>query len=188
LGNQRLFPPSMSLVFWETLYRRTLMITRVSQALGKMEPTDEEIRNWIKEGWHFSRRTSKGHIYLTRRKGANLERGLGRFKQTLWDRIEKIKRESSEPQKETDQISLFYRLIELNRASQSSLECMNIDDGGFCTYWRWGSDCGFLRFKGDLDMKEVNEEGNPVFLFRAEARYCKGCNAYVSLRMKASTT
>ena len=153
-----------------------------------MEPTDEEIRYWIKKGWKFTRRPRKGHIYLTRRKGANLERSLGRFRQTLWDRIEKIRRESREPPKEIDEKSRFLRLIELNRAHQSARECLNIDDGGYCTYWRWGSDYGFLRFKGDFDMKKVNAEGTSVCLFRAEAMYCMGCNAFVSLRMKASTT
>jgi hypothetical protein len=45
--------------------------------LGKIEPSDEDIRNWIKEGWKFTRRTRKEHIYITRRLGAKIERSLG---------------------------------------------------------------------------------------------------------------
>jgi hypothetical protein len=164
------------------------MIMRVSQILGKREPSDEEIRNWIKEGWKFTKRTRKGHIYITRRMGANKERSLGPFKQTLWDRIEKIKREPGEPQKETDPISLFYSLVELNRAFLYPEDCMNKDDEGYCTYWRWSPDYSLLRYRGDLEMKEVRDEGNPVYLFRAHAKYCGGCNAYVSSRIKVSTT
>ena len=158
----------------------------VSQTLGKKEFSDGEILNWIQEGWKFTKRTRKGHIYITRRLGANKERGLGRFNQALWDRIEKIKREPARTQ--TDPLDLFYSLVELNRASLSSLDCMNIDDEGYCTYWRWSQDYGFLRFRGDLEMKEVRDDGNPVYLFHSSAKYCGRCNAYVSSRMKASAS
>lgn len=164
------------------------MILRVSQILGKIEPSDTEIRNWIKEGWKFTRRTRKGHIYITRRMGANLERSLGPFKQALWDRIKKIKREPGKPPRETDPKNRFYSLVELNRATLSSQDCLHRDDGGYCTYWRWNHDYSLLRFKGDLEMKEVREEGKPVYLFYAHAKYCSGCNAYVSARMKVSTS
>lgn len=164
------------------------MVIRVSQTLGKIEPSDEEIRNWIKKGWKFYRRTKKGHIYITRRKGANKERGHGRFQQPLWDRIEKIRREPSEPQRETDPLSLFYSLVELNRASLNSQNCLNRDDEGYCTYWRWSHDYPLLRYRGDLEMKEVKDEGNPAYLFRAHAKYCGGCTAYVSARMKVLKT
>ena len=147
--------------------------------MGKIEPSDEEIHSWIKEGWKFTRRSRKGHIYITRRMGANKERSLGPFKQALWDRIEKIKRESGEPHRETDPLCIFYSLVELNRASLNSQNCMNIDDEGYCNYWRWSPDYSLLRYRGDLEMKEVMDEGNPVYLFRAHAKYCGGCNAYV---------
>jgi len=189
LGNQRQLRPCLLHIFLGNAYSpERLMIMRVSQILGKREPSDEEIRNWIKEGWKFTKRTRKGHIYITRRMGANKERSLGPFKQTLWDRIEKIKREPGEPQKETDPISLFYSLVELNRAFLYPEDCMNKDDEGYCTYWRWSPDYSLLRYRGDLEMKEVRDEGNPVYLFRAHAKYCGGCNAYVSSRMKVSTT
>ena len=84
-----------------------IMITRVSQTLGKMEPSDEEIRDWIKKGWKFTKRPRKGNHYITRRMGANKERSLGRYRQALWDRIERIKREPSEPQPETDPLTIF---------------------------------------------------------------------------------
>ncbi len=163
------------------------MNMRVSQILGKIEPSDEEIRNWIKEGWKFTRRTRKGYIYITRRKGANKERSHGRFQQPLWDRIEKIKRDPGEPPRETDQLSVFYSLVELNRGALNSQNCMNRDDEGYCTYWRWSSNYSLLRYRGDLEMKEVRDEGKPVYLFHAQAKYCGGCNAYVSSRMKVST-
>ncbi len=164
------------------------MIMRVSQIMGKMEPSDTEIRNWINEGWKFTRRTRKGHIYITRRMGANKERGLGPFKQALWDRIEKIKRGPDEPHRETDPMSLFYSLVEVNRAILNSLDCLHRDNGGYCTYWRWDQDNSLLRYRGDLEIKEIKDEGKPVYLFHAQAKYCGGCNAYVSSRMKVSTT
>ena len=158
----------------------------VSHTLGKKEFSDEEIRNWIKEGWKFTKRTRKGHIYITRRLGANKERSLGRFNQALWDRIEKIKRAPDEIPRETDPLDLFYRLVELNRAHVYSLDCRNIDDAGYCTYWRYSQDYYWLRFRGDLKMKEVRDDGNPVYLFQSSAKYCGRCNVYVSSRMKAS--
>ena len=148
--------------------------------MGKSETSDEDIRNWIKEGWKFTKRTRKGYVYITRRKGANLERGHGRYSQSLWDRIEKISKEPEEPQRETDSLSLFYKLVELNRAVLSSHDCLHRDDEGFCTYWRWDSDYSLLNFRGDLVMKEEIDEGSPVYLFRAQISYCRGCTAYSS--------
>ena len=153
-----------------------------------MEPSDEEIRNWIKEGWKFTRRTRKGHIYITRRMGANIERSLGPFNQALWDRIEKIKRRLGEPQGETDPMSLFYDLVEVNRATLNSQDCLHRDDGGYCTYWRWSPEYAFLSFRRDLEMKEVRDEGGPVCLFYAHFKYCSGCNTYISSRMNTSRT
>jgi hypothetical protein len=152
--------------------------------LGNSEPSDEDIRNWIKEGWKFREKKSKGRKYITRRMGAKTERSLGPFNQELWNRIESIRRESDEPPEETDPMSLFYSLIELNRASLNSLECLNIDDEGYCTYWRWGPDYAFLRFRGDLEIKEVKDGGKKAYLFHANIRYCKGCNAYISAPMR----
>jgi hypothetical protein len=73
-----------------------------------MEPLDENIRNWIKKGWKFTKRTRKGHVYITRRMGANLERNHGRFNQSLWERIEKISNEPEEQQRETRPLSIFF--------------------------------------------------------------------------------
>ena len=151
--------------------------------MGKSEPSEEEIRTWIKEGWKFTKRTRKGHVYITRRKGANIERSLGRFKQSLWERIEKISREPEEPQRETDPLSIFYRLVEFSRASLIRRDCLHKDDEGYCTYWRWDSEYSLLKYREDVAMKEVIDEGNPVYLFIAHARYCKGCSAYISAKM-----
>ena len=151
--------------------------------MGKSEPSEEEIRTWIKEGWKFTKRTRKGHIYITRRKGANVERSLGRFKQSLWERIEKISQKPEESRKETDPLSIFYSLVELNRASKSSTDCLHRDDEGYCTYWRWSPDYSLLNYRGDLAMNEVIDKGNPVYLFYAHAKYCSGCTAYTSVKM-----
>jgi len=117
--------------------------------------------------------------------GANIERSLGRFKQSLWDKIERISRELEEPQKEADPLSIFYDLVILNRAALSSQDCLHQDDEGYCTYWRWSPDYSLLSYREDLAMKEVTDEGNPVIQFLAHARYCRGCSAYVSEKMKA---
>jgi hypothetical protein len=162
------------------------MIVWVSQTLGHSEPSDEDIRTWIKDGWKFYKRTRKGHVYITRRKGANLERSLGRFKQSLWDRIEKILREPKEPLRETDPLSRFYELVELNRVSQISQDCLHRDNEGYCKYWRWTPDYSLLNYRRDLVMKQVRDEGNPVYLFLAHAKYCRRCTAYVSTKMKVS--
>lgn len=159
---------------------------RVSQNMGKKEPTEEDIRTWIQEGWKFTQRTRKGHVYITRRMGANIERSLGPFKKSLWGLIEKIRREPEGAQRETDPLSTFYRLVELNRAALSSLDCLHRDDEGYCTYWRWSSDYSLLRFRGDLEVKKVSDDGNPAYLFSAHIRYCRGCPAYISVKMKAS--
>jgi hypothetical protein len=162
------------------------LIMRVSQNMGKNKPSDEDIRTWIKEGSKFTKRTKKGHIYITRRKGANKERSLGRFKQSLWEKIEKISREPEEPQRETDPLSIFYTLVELNRSALISQNCLHRDDEGFCTYWRWSPEYSLLNFRRDLVIKEVKDEGKTVYLFYADFRYCKGCTAYTSVKLKVS--
>jgi hypothetical protein len=154
--------------------------------MGKREPSDEDIRTWIKEGWKFTKRTRKGHVYITRRKGANIERSLGRFKQSLWKRLEKISRETEEPKQRTNQLSVFYDLIEMNRWVISSRDCLHRDDEGYCTFWRWSPEYAFLSLRGDLMMKEVTDKGNPVYLFPAHMKYCRGCTAYISVKMKVS--
>ena len=154
--------------------------------MGKREPSDEDIRKWIKEGWKFTKRTKKGHVYITRRKGANLERSHGRFKQSLWERIEKISHEPEEPQREADTLSTFYMLLELLRASRKSGDCYHMDDEGYCTYWRWDPEFSLMRFRENLKIKKVTDEGNPVYLFYAHQRYCRGCTAYINEKMKAS--
>jgi len=153
--------------------------------MGKTEPSDEDIRSWIKEGWKFTKRTRKGHVYITRRMGANIERSLGRFKQSLWERIEKILREPEKQQRETETLNTFYMLLELLRSSRNSIDCLHKDDEGYCTFWRWNNDLPFLRYGENLPMKEVIDEGNPVCLFYAHQRYCRGCTAYINEKMKA---
>ena len=154
--------------------------------MGKSEPSDEDIRDWIREGWKFTKRTRKGHVYITRRMGANIERSLGRFKQSLWERIEKISREPEEPQKETDLRSLFYILVSDVRAYHSSVDCLHIDDEGYCTYWRWEKELPLLRYGENIKMKEVVDEGNHVYLIEAHGNYCRGCTTYISKKMKSS--
>jgi hypothetical protein len=152
--------------------------------MGNSEPSDEEIRNWIKTGWKFREKKSKGRKYITRRMGAKTERSLGPFNQELWNRIENIKRESDKPPKETDPMDLFYTLIEFNRSARAGQDCLNKDEEGYCTYWRWESDYGFLNYRGDLEMKEVKDGKKIAYLFRANRKYCQGCNAYISPEIK----
>lgn len=152
--------------------------------MGKKEPTEEDIRTWIKEGWKFYQRTRKGHVYITRRMGANIERSLGPFKKSLWRLIEKISREPEEAQRDTDPLSKFYRLLERNRAALSSRDCLLRDDEGYCINWRWSSNNPLLKYTGDLEAKKVTDEGNPVYLFLADFRYCRGCPAYINVKMK----
>ena len=147
-------------------------------------PSDEDIRDWMEEGWRFARRNRKGRVYITRRMGANRERSLGRFNQSLWDRIVRISREREEPQREKDPLYSFYGLVEVNRAALISQDCLHMDEEGYCTYWSWGPDYSLLRYRENLAMKEVNDGGNPVYQFIAHDRYCRGCTAYISEKMK----
>jgi len=159
LGNQRMSHlHNLHLSLGNILNYERTRNTWVSQTLGKIEPSDDEIRNWMKQGWKFTQRTRKGHIYITRRLGANKERSLGPYSPLLWDRLEKIKHDSSKPQTESDSLSLFYSLVELNRASQYSQTCVNRDNEGYYTYWRWSPDYNLLNYRGDLKLKEVREE------------------------------
>ncbi len=153
--------------------------------MGTIEPSDEDIRNWMEEGWRFARRNRRGRVFITRRMGANRERSLGRFRQSLWNRIQRISRELEEPQREKDPLYAFYGLVEVNRADLISRDCLHRDEEGYCTYWSWGSDYSLLRYREDLAMREVNEEGNTAYQFLAHGRYCRGCTAYVSEKMKA---
>lgn len=156
--------------------------------MGKSEPSDESLQKWIKEGWKFRVKISKGRKYITRRMGAKTERSLGPFNQELWNRIKSIQSEAKKPPREKDPLYMFYSLMEYHRGAQAGRDCQNKDDEGYCTYWRWESDYGFLNFREDLKVKVVKDGGKIFFLFFANPRYCQGCNAYVSSEIKQVLT
>jgi hypothetical protein len=147
--------------------------------------SDEEIHHWIKEGWKFTKRTRSGHVYITRRKGANIERSLGRFNQILWDRIVHA-RDSEKPREDLKPIDAFLDSVDVNRAFLKSSNCLHRDDEKFCTYWKWSDDYFFLKFEVNIKRKKVIESGKPVYLFYADPRYCMRCTAYISSMMKIS--
>lgn len=152
--------------------------------MGNSEPSDEEIRNWIKTGWKFREKKSKGRKYITRRMGAKTERSLGPFNQELWNRIERIQNQSDKPPIEKDPMNLFYDILEFHRVSRTRRDCLNKDNEGYCTYWRWEPDYGFLRHRQDLEMKEVKSGNKTYYIFLATNKYCKNCNAYISPEIK----
>jgi len=50
------------------------------------------IERYFREGWHFRIKTVKGHRYITRRKGQE-ERSLGAFNNSLWIKIQQLKKQ-----------------------------------------------------------------------------------------------
>lgn len=165
---------------WETLFPTTSrgntvgnslftgnhLHSRVSVKLsGKQWET--MVNEYIRCGWSFRIKTSKGRQYITRRRGQE-ERGMGRFTEELWSVIERLKNELLEtvnhaPGKvaaNTDTPSesehnesevlpkglsrrefLVKRIedsITVHRGGLKMGGCMH-NMNSYCTYWLWSS-------------------------------------------------
>ena len=148
--------------------------------MGNSEPSNEEIRKWINEGWKFGSRKKKGHIYITRRLGPNMEKSYGRFTQELWDRIKKVESSPIEPVGERESKPSLHNYVEISRIIHYTKNCTNIDDNGYCTYWKLKPNSSFINYPKPLSFKEIMDGGQLVWMFRANRRFCKDCHAFVS--------
>ena len=77
--------------------------------MTKNSISPEEIVRLFNEGYHFRKKSIKGTLYISARKGKQ-EKGLGKFNQNLWDMIERVKSQNAtqpktSPVVETDQPS-----------------------------------------------------------------------------------
>lgn len=61
-----------------------------------MSHSQTNLERWIDEGWRFRIKTSRGHRYITRRRGRQ-ERSLGRYTDHLWIQIEALTRPQPTP-------------------------------------------------------------------------------------------
>ena len=56
------------------------------------KPWETKVKEYIRDGWNFRVKTSKGKRYITRRRGQD-EKGMGRFIDEHWSAIERIRDE-----------------------------------------------------------------------------------------------
>ena len=128
--------------------------------MGKLHPSDVEIRNYLKEGYSFhQKKVNKKYTYIVIRKGQKMH-SLGRYSDELWQRILRLEFKFSEEQDNSSKGGLkldgdevararmraarriqslrdkFKEHLELHRGTIKFTTCMH-KDGVFCKYWVW---------------------------------------------------
>jgi hypothetical protein len=92
-----------------------------------MDFTEDDIREWKREGWKFRVKTVKGNLYVTRRKGKE-EKGLGRHSDVKWKLIENTSIGPTRSELRREGEELVEGLMKQLRVSHVSFNCMHIVD------------------------------------------------------------
>jgi hypothetical protein len=150
--------------------------------------TEDDIREWKKEGWKFRVKTVKGKRYITRRKGKE-EKGLGRHRDVLWKLIENTSIGPTRSELRREGMELVEGLMTQLRASYMSLYCIHVIEG-FCSYWRFRDKPGFFNIvddrigEGYYRQVEAGKESS-FWVFKAVNFYCINCPAFGNKQMHA---
>jgi hypothetical protein len=142
--------------------------------------TQEEIKRWKLEGWVFRVKKVNGNRYITRRKG-NAEKGLGRFKEELWNVINQTPTEPSRLKLINEVYRAIESMLEYDRTIYLQHSCSHIVDE-YCYFWKH-RDKQFLNFidtqLGEGYYKPITDKnGTTCWVFKVDYFYCKNCPAY----------
>lgn len=172
----------------------------------KREKTEEEISNYIDQGYYFRVKEVNGKKYITRRKGRE-EKSLGPHTERVWSTIlnaQKQKNESNsekpaEPtseQPDEKPIQAAHGILEqlkeeisLSKALIMFTNCLHIMEG-ICMYWHWETRPGFFDTLDRLDsvpqssymLTDIVQEGRieKRWTVKAQGLFCMNCPAYIS--------
>jgi hypothetical protein len=170
-------------------------------------PTDEELLNYLRAGWHMHQKKVKKYLYVVRRKGQDT-RSIGPYTDELWSRIQNLEHqltveqeglyaERSKPvddaatERRREASRRFVRGREniiksmtIWRGTVMSRDC-KFKKNDFCTYWLWEEKMPF--FSSIQDTKKPgaeyfrehkDETGAKIYIIQAGAFYCANCHAY----------
>lgn len=150
--------------------------------------TEDDIREWKKEGWKFRVKTVKGKRYVTRRKGKE-EKGLGRHSDELSKLIENTRIGPTRSEIRQEGEELVEGIMKQLRVSHMSFNCTHIVEG-FCRYWRYRDKPGFFNIvddrigEGYYKQVEAGKESS-FWVFKAVNFYCLNCPAFGKKNMHA---
>lgn len=150
--------------------------------------TEDDIREWKKEGWKFRVKTVKGKRYVTRRKGKE-EKGLGRHSDELSKLIENTRIGPTRSEIRQEGEELVEGIMKQLRVSHMSFNCTHIVEG-FCRYWRYRDKPGFFNIvddrigEGYYKQVEAGKESS-FWVFKAVNFYCLNCSAFGKKNMHA---
>jgi hypothetical protein len=151
-------------------------------------PSDEEISDYLKSGWHYHKKQGGDKVYIVRRKG-QATRGSGRYSETLWRRIQELEhqlilhREEFELQKiqteddtrarrerrrETHRKIVkaregLYRRLSVWRGMYKYSNCRHKVEK-YCKFWFWEKQMPFfsniedMKIPGVIFLRQVNDE------------------------------
>lgn len=142
--------------------------------MEKPRPSDEEIRTYLEEGYHFHKKNVKKYCYIVKRKGQDM-RSLGRYTDDLWNRILQLEYEFSEEQENSSKGGLildddgvararirsgkriqslydnFKEHLEIHRGTIKFTGCRH-KKGLFCEYWVWSVGNSLYRIQKQLSI------------------------------------
>ena len=148
----------------------------------EMSVSQDQIREWKKEGWKFRVKEVKKNKYISRRKGKD-EKGLGRYDDKLWRLIQNTRIEPSELELRLEAEELVEDLLKTMRVYHMSLKCIHVVEG-FCHYWKFGEEPGFFKIVDDrigegYYKQVVTVEDATFWVFKAVRFYCANCPAFI---------
>ena len=150
------------------------------------EYSEEDIIDFIREGWNFRVKTTKGRRYISRRIG-QMERNLGPYSDKLWNTITRLREQApqfpeipSEGMKEYERAwKLLDEYLNTERSIYMMMNCVHKDPEGNCTSWTWPGKPKFYEDAEKIFMaeniKSVGTRSHPKWVVRASIWFCKHC-------------
>jgi hypothetical protein len=150
----------------------------------EMSVSQDQIKEWKKEGWKFRVKEVKEKKYISRRKGTD-EKGLGRYDDKLWRLIQNTRIEPSELELRLEAEELVGGLLKTMRVYHMSLNCIHVVEG-FCHFWKFDEEPGFFNIVDDrigegYYEQVVTGEGPTFWVFKAVRFYCANCPAFIEM-------
>jgi hypothetical protein len=152
--------------------------------------TEQDILEYLNEGWNFRCKNVKKYTYITRRKGQK-EVSLGRYSKAQWLLIQNAKKSFSQLSKSAPRLfssDIFTELdhdFSIYRAIEKFNLCIFRDVEYFCRFWEWNERLPFfkkLEMVG-LSVKKIEPSDQSKFsmwIHRASIYVCKDCVAFRS--------
>jgi hypothetical protein len=163
--------------------------------VGNNEISEDDIINWLNEGWRFRSKRSKGRYYITRRK-KNKEKSLGPYNQELWNTIQRLNLRAGFKKTITNdnfqiQLNKYDELKIIEKTRYNLLSCLFRDDENHCRYYTYENKREGMNKLDEMDMSEfydfididVNGKREKKYVYYATSSYCKNCSTFLNKKM-----